>query len=95
MNIGNALKLCRNTKMLSLAEVAERAGFSISYVSLIESGKRDPSVKVVEALARAMKIPTPIVMFLAAEADEINGLDRREVERLSTLALGVLRASPA
>lgn len=93
MNIGNAIKLCRTSKGMSLESVAKLADFSASYVSLIEAGKRDPSVKVIDALARAMKIPTPILVFLAADSSEVRGLDSLDLERLSALAVRALRES--
>jgi transcriptional regulator with XRE-family HTH domain len=91
MNIGSALKICRAAKSLSLREVAAQSQLSVSYLSLIEAGKRDPSMKIVQAIAQAMQVPTPIVMFLAADANELVGIERSEIERFSDLALRVIR----
>jgi hypothetical protein len=49
-------------------------------------------MKIVQAIAQAMQVPTPIVMFLAADASELVGLERAEIERFSDLALRTIRA---
>jgi len=92
MNIGRALKLCRSAKRLSLDELSGRAQLSQSYVSMIETNKRDPSLSTVEKLAGALDVPTPILLFLASEEDELEGLDPETTRRLSAAALAVMRA---
>ena len=92
MKIGHSLKLCRSAKKLSLESLAERAGLSQSYISMIESGKREPTISSIEKLAKALGVPTPIILFLAAEKDELTGLDAETSHRLSVAALNVMRA---
>ena len=41
MNIGQAIQLARSKRKLSQAELAKRAGISVSYLSLLERGRRD------------------------------------------------------
>lgn len=77
---------------MSLADVGDLAGFSAAYISLIESGKRDPSVKVISQIASALGVPTPILVFLAADSSEIAGLEAKDREHLSALALATIRA---
>lgn len=92
MNIGHALKLCRFAKKHSLEELAERAGLSPSYLSMIESGKREPTLASVEKLAKALEVPAPILLFLAAEKGDLEGLDEDTAARLAAAALDVVRA---
>ena len=92
MNIGHALKLCRSAKNLSLEELAGYAGLSQSYLSMIETNKRDPTLATIEKLATALDIPMPILLFLAADKDELSGLDAETAQRLSTAAIEVMRA---
>ncbi|MGK2913985.1 MAG: helix-turn-helix domain-containing protein [Porticoccaceae bacterium] len=92
MEIGHALKICRSAKRFSLDELAERAGLSQSYLSMIESGKREPTLSSIEKVAKALGVPTPILLFLAAEKGELEGLDAETIRRLSAAVLDVVRA---
>jgi len=91
MEIGRALKVCRSAKGLSLEVLAERAGLSQSYLSMIESGKREPTLTSIEKVAVALDIPTPIVLFLAADKEDLRGLDTETAQRLSEAVLNVVR----
>ena len=91
MEIGRALKVCRSAKGLSLEVLAERAGLSQSYLSMIESGKREPTLTSIEKVAVALDIPTPIVLFLAADKEDLRGLDKETAQRLSEAVLSVVR----
>ncbi|MCB0060450.1 MAG: helix-turn-helix transcriptional regulator [Gammaproteobacteria bacterium] len=92
MNIGHALKICRSAKNLSLESVATGAGFSRSYLSMIESGRREPTLSAMEKIAAALNVPLPIILFIAADSEEIEGLDSETIQRLSSAALAVMRA---
>ena len=92
MNIGHALKMCRSARKLSLDALAELTELSQSYLSMIESNKREPTLATVEKIAKALNVPTPIIMFLAAEKDELKGFDAETSSRLSVAAMNVIRA---
>ena len=42
---------------LTIEELAERSGLSANFVGTIETGKRDPSISTLMALARGLDIP--------------------------------------
>ncbi|MBY0266797.1 MAG: helix-turn-helix domain-containing protein [Burkholderiales bacterium] len=92
MEIGNAVKICRSAKKLSLEELAVKVNLSQSYLSMIESGKRMPTLPTIEKIAKALSVPTPILLFLAAEKNELKGLDAETTYRLSAAVLDVVRA---
>lgn len=92
MEIGHALKICRSSRKLSLDDVADRSGLSQSYISMIESGKREPTLSSLEKIAKALAVPTLILMFLAADKDELQGLDEETSRLLSTALIDVMRA---
>ena len=56
MKYGKAIRICRAAKGLSQKELAAKAGIGSSHVSLIEAGKRSPSLATVEKLCDALKI---------------------------------------
>lgn len=92
MEIGHAIKICRSAKKLSLDELAGLTDLSQSYLSMIESGKREPTLSTVQKIANELKIPVPIIFFLAAEKNELKGLDAETTRRLSAAVLDVVRS---
>ena len=90
MNLGKAIKLCRTQRGLNQSELASIAGISVSYLSLLERGKRDAPFSTVEALACALTIPIVILIFLATDDNETAGLDAILREKLSHAALQLL-----
>lgn len=90
MNLGRALKLCRNQRNLKQHELASKAGLSVSYLSMLEQNKRDPSLSTVKGLAVALGVPFSVFMFLAADKDELSGLDPDLAEKLAYTALSFL-----
>jgi transcriptional regulator with XRE-family HTH domain len=93
MNVGKAIKLCRTQRGLSQSELANIAGISVSYLSLLERGKRDPTFSTVEGIANALGIPVSILVFLAANDEEMSGLSSELREKLSYTALQLMDVS--
>jgi transcriptional regulator with XRE-family HTH domain len=54
MDYGKAVRVARAISGIQQKELADRAGLNSSYVSLIEMGKRKPSLKAVRALSSAL-----------------------------------------
>lgn len=94
MNVGQAIKMCRSRRGLSQAELARRAECSISYLSLLENNQRDPSLSTVGKLAMALNVPMGILFFLAAEKNDLVGIDRELSGQLARTALDLLSESP-
>jgi len=91
MNLGQAMKLMRTASGLRQKEIASRLGVTSNYVSLIENGKRDPSISFLRTLARILNVPVGL-FFLWDEtgADSSKrGLDqlRDILARLETMYL--------
>lgn len=92
MNLGNAIKLCRTQKGYTQTELAQKASISISYLSLLEQGKRDPNFSTVEQIALALDMPISMLVFLAASKEELNGLSTEVAEKLSLNILQLLNS---
>ncbi len=88
MNISNAVKLCRTARDLSQKELAEKADISTSYVSLIEQGKRDVSVAMLEKIAAAMEMPVEALLFMAADKGKLANISN---ELASEISLSILQ----
>ena len=91
MNIGEAIKFCRSRRNLTQSELAKRSDVSVSYLSMLEKGRRDPSLKTIEKVALGLRIPASILVLLAADPRELDPIDRTVAEKLSHLALNLLR----
>ena len=81
MDYGRALKVARAISGLQQKELAERAGLDASYLSLIEVGKRKPSLSAIAKLSKALELPQHLFMLLASEPDDLSIADPNELQR--------------
>lgn len=96
MNLGRAISLCRAQRGLTLSELAARAHLSASYLSLLEQNKRrDPTLSTIQKLAEALRVPTGILFYLAADKMELSGIDTELAEKLAHAALTMLNETSA
>lgn len=94
MNIGYAIKLCRQQRKLTQGELATSAGVSVSYLSLLERGGRsDPGLTSLESIARGLDVPMTLLLFLAAGDEDLKGFTPELKEKLSAAALSLMRES--
>lgn len=62
-NVTKNIVALRKKKNLSQAEFAKAVGFSTSYISMLEGGKREISLSAVETIARKLKIPALTILI--------------------------------
>lgn len=75
-DIGDFIRDLRRNAGVSLRQLARKAGVSNPYLSQIERGLRKPSAEVLQQLAAALRVSTP-VMYLRAGL--LDGKDREGV----------------
>ena len=80
-DFAKAFRVIRAASGLSQSELAHRIGISASHLSLIENGRRQPSLKVIGSIAQVASAPPSLVMLLASPLenfadDDISGLAR-------------------
>jgi len=85
-----AFRIVRAAFGLRQADLAERMPITASQLSLIEAGKRQPSLRVVDALARAVGVPAALVTLLASPAAEVESQSDSEISDLARALLRVL-----
>jgi XRE family transcriptional regulator, fatty acid utilization regulator len=85
---GRAFRIIRAAFGLRQSELAERMPVTASQLSLIESGKRQPSLRVVNGLA--VGVPTALISLLAASPNEVESKSSDEVSDLARALLRLL-----
>jgi len=71
----NVLRLLDELHMTK-HELSERSGVSISFLSDLTTGKANPSLKVMEAIAKALETPLPLLL-------ESTDLDKATLDALA------------
>lgn len=87
MNLPKAIKFCRLQRGLSQSDLASKAEISISYLSLLERGKRDPVMSTLVRIASALKMPLVLLLFIASSNEEKAIYGTILEEKMSYLAL--------
>jgi transcriptional regulator with XRE-family HTH domain len=71
MNLGSTIKHFREQRGMSQKALAQAMEISAPYLSLLESNQRTPALGMIEAIAQALKVPVPILMFHAMEEEDV------------------------
>ena len=85
-----AFRIIRAAFGLRQAQLAARMPITASQLSLIEAGKRQPSLRVVNSLAAAVGVPTAMVSLLAANASEVESRTDKDISDLASALLRLL-----
>lgn len=78
MNLANKIIELRKKKGISQRELAQIAGLSPTYISMVENGKKSPTLKSLEKISNALDIPFPILSFLALDPEVDIKPEKRE-----------------
>jgi transcriptional regulator with XRE-family HTH domain len=96
VDFGREVRRRRKALGLTLEELAERADLTPNYVGSIETGKRDPSLSTIRALAEALMIlPSELlgdVQDLSPAASEAGRLFQTAPPDVQEAVLVLLRA---
>src|ERR671927_731213 len=74
---GNFVRTQRQLAKLSLRELAELATVSNPYLSQIERGLHEPSIRVIKAIARALDMPAETLLAQVGLLGDENGTGQR------------------
>ena len=86
MHIGHVIDNVRRKRGYTQTHLAEKAGITQTFLSLVESGKKEASTKTLESLANALGVPLEVLLLLSLKektsgiADESG--DLREAQAL-------------
>ena len=66
VTFGQRLRHLRRARGLTLTELGERVGRAPSVLSLLENGRREPKLSLIEQLATALSVPVSDLLSRAA-----------------------------
>jgi len=89
-DFAKAFRIIRAAFGLTQSELAARMPITASQLSLIEAGKRQPSIRVVNGLAVALGIPAVLISLLASPAEEMSLQSDSEISGLANTLLRLL-----
>jgi len=89
--LGAFIRRQRELQKLSMRQLADLAGISNPYLSQIERGLREPSEKVVDALARNLEVSADA---LHERGRRRGGVDRADAEHEEPPVVAAIRADP-
>src|SRR5215216_3548929 len=89
--LGAFIRRQRELQKLSMRQLADLVGISNPYLSQIERGLREPSEKVLDALARNLEISTDALSERGRRRTGRNGDEVRDEE---TPVVAAIRADP-
>ena len=93
LNYGHAIKMARTARSFTQKQLAERLDVAASFVSLLESGKRKPSVDTLEQVCSALEVPMHLLVLMASSEKELQRVDEAEARALSSHLLRILTSS--
>lgn len=63
MNIGKAIRRYRKLRQMTLVEVSEASGISVSHLSDVERGKNSISLRKLNDIARVLNLRTSMLVI--------------------------------
>lgn len=90
MNIGKAIKTIRLARGLTQKDLAHAASVSTSYLCQIEKNLKDPPISTLSTISTAVGIPISLILFLASDREDLEGVSQDAHEKLSSSILNLL-----
>ena len=85
MDLGLRFKLFRVSAGLRQREVADALDVSVNYVSMIERGKREPTLKYLREFASLLRVPASLLLWEVEEDQNADQETRRLREKIHAL----------
>ena len=92
MTIGEVVRTLRVSAGLKQTDLAERAGVSTSSISLVEAGRREPTIKWLRSIAPALGMSAAVLFAAALALDEGDRGDA-EAREVAELLVRTARAT--
>ena len=89
MHYGRAIRIVRTAYGLSKAQLAKRLSIGASHLSLIEAGKRQPSLRVLGEISTVLQVPPHLLTLLASNPGDLD--DPKNADQIADLARSLVR----
>ena len=83
MNYGKGIRIARALAGVRQKQLAMLADVDPSHISMIEKGKRHPSLDVLERLSSALGMPQDLLVLLSTESDDLKHQSAKEIQRVA------------
>jgi transcriptional regulator with XRE-family HTH domain len=83
MNYGKGIRIARALAGVRQKQLAKLADVDPSHISLIEKGKREPSLDLLERLSSALGIPQDLLVLLSTEDKDLKLRNAKEIQRVA------------
>ncbi len=77
LNVGREVRRWRQSRGLTLAQVSERSGLNVGYLSQIENEKAVPSLEALASIADALDVPAAWLLLDSTTAPRVVRADER------------------
>lgn len=85
IQIGKSIRKLRIELGLAQLELAERCGLTPSFLSLVENGRRRPSLAVIQRVAKALELPEEVLVWDAVDLPKDLGESDRRICEMAKL----------
>ncbi|MEX2411385.1 MAG: helix-turn-helix transcriptional regulator [Candidatus Paceibacterota bacterium] len=91
MKFGSTIKQLRSRQGINQQVLAERIGVTQTYLSLIESDRKTPSINLINSLSKELKIPPSILAYLTLNKVEIPNNKHETFDKINPLIEGLIK----
>lgn len=91
MDIGFAIRDLRRGQSITLKEVAEKTGLSVSQLSSLETGRRKVSMDALKSIAAAIDIPVPVIVYWGSQPGELAEFSEEVEQSMNKIVSRILR----
>lgn len=71
MNIGQVIKQIRKEKGIKQGEFSKQCEITQTYLSLIESNRKEPNITTLKIIAENLNVPLQVLLFLSLDEKDI------------------------
>lgn len=90
MNYSIAIRMIRSARNISQKELALRTQLDPSYISLLEKGKRSPSMKNLEKIAEALEVPAHLMVLLSSDQAQLKKISEDNESYIARHIINIL-----
>lgn len=85
MQFGSTIKQLRKKQGIKQQLLADRIGVTQTYLSLLESDQKTPSLNLIQLLSKELDIPASILAYLTLNKDDISDNKQDTFKKLNPL----------